>query len=155
MFSKVDLASAYQQILLKEQSKEYTTINTHRGLYCYNRLPFGVASAPSIFQRTMENILQGIDHVCVYLDDILITGATEEEHIQNLDKVLTRLGSAGIRLKRDKCAFLLPAVEYLGHTISGRGLQPTDEKIQAIKNAPAPHDVTQLKSFFFGTCKLL
>ena len=147
LFSKVDLASAYQQIQLEEQSKEYTTINTHKGLYCYTRLPFGVASAPSIFQRTMENILQGINHVCVYLDDILITGSTEEEHLQNLDKVLTRLENAGIRLKRDKCVFLLPAVEYLGHKISGQGLQPTDEKIQAIQKAPAPKDITQLKSF--------
>ena len=140
LFSKVDLASAYQQIQLEEQSKEYTTINTHKGLYCYTRLPFGVASAPSIFQRTMENILQGINHVCVYLDDILITGSTEEEHLQNLDKVLTRLENAGISLKRDKCVFLLPAVEYLGHKISGQGLQPTDEKIQAIQKAPAPKD---------------
>ena len=105
LFSKVDPGSAYQQILLDEQSKEYTTKNIPKGLYCYNRLPFGVASAPSIFQRTMESILQGIDNVCVYLDDILVTGATEEEHLQNLDKVLTRLGSAGIRLKHDKCAF--------------------------------------------------
>ena len=147
LFSKVDLASAYQQIPLDEQSKEYTTINTPKGLYCYNRLPFGVASAPSIFQRTMESILQGINHVCVYLDDILITGATEKEHLQNLDKVLTRLERAGIRLKLDKCVFLLPAVEYLGHKISGQSLQPTDEKIQAIKSAPAPQYVTQLKLF--------
>ena len=73
----MDLASAYLQIPLDKQSKEYTTINTHKGLYCYNRLPFGVASAPSIFQRTMENLLQGIKHVCVYLDDILVTGTTE------------------------------------------------------------------------------
>ena len=114
LFSKVDLASAYQQILLDEQSKEYTTINTTKGLYCYNRLPFGVASAPSIFQRTMESILQGIDHVCVYLDDILVTGATEEEHLQNLDKVLTRLESAGIRLKRDKCAFFITCSGVFG-----------------------------------------
>ena len=95
----------------------------------------------------MESILQGITHVCVYLDDILITGATEKEHLKNLDKVLTRLERAGIHLKRDKFVFLLPAVEYLGHKISGQGLQPTDEKIQAIKSAPAPQDVTQLKSF--------
>ena len=146
-FSKMDLASAYLQIPLDEQSKEYTTINTHKGLYCYNRLPFGVASAPSIFQRTMENILQGINHVCVYLDDILVTGATKQEHLQNLDEVLSRLEAAGMRLKYDKCAFLLPAVEYLGHKISAQGLQPTDEKIQAINNAPAPTDVSQLKSF--------
>ena len=105
LFSKMDLASAYLQIPLEEQSKEYTTINMHKGLYCYNRLPFGVASAPSIFQCTMENLLQGINHVCVYLDGILVTGTTEQEHLQNLDAVLSRLESAGMRLKYDKCAF--------------------------------------------------
>ena len=109
----MDLASVYLQIPLDEQSKEYTTINTHKGLYCYNRLPFGVASAPSIFQRIMENLLQGINHVCVYLDDILVTGTIEQEHLQNLNAVLSRLETAGLRLKYDKCAFLLPAVEYL------------------------------------------
>ena len=144
LFSKMDLASAYLQIPLEEQSKECTTINTHKGLYCYNRLPFGVASAPSIFQRTMENILQGINHVCVYLDDILVTGTTEKEHLQNLDAVLSRPEK---RLKYDKCAFLLHAVEYLGHKISAHGLHPTDFKVQVIKNAPASTDVNQLKSF--------
>ena len=97
-FSKVDLASAYQQIVLDEESREYTTINTHKGLYQYTRLPFGVASAPAIFQRTIENILQGIKHVCVYLDDILVTGTTEEEHLHNLDQVLSKLENAGIHL---------------------------------------------------------
>ena len=147
LFSKMDLASAYLQIPLDEESKEYTTINTHKGLFCYNRLPFGVASAPSIFQRVMDNLLQGLKHVCVYLDDILITGATEEEHLQNLDTVLTRLESAGMKVKRTKCAFLLPTVEYLGHKISAQGLQPTEEKIRAINKAPAPTNTSQLKSF--------
>jgi len=146
-FSKVDLASEYQQILLEEESKEYTTVNTHKELFCYNLLPFGVASAPSIFQRTIENIFQELKHVCVYLDDILITGATEEEHIQNLDAVLTRLENAGIQLKCNKCAFLLPAVEHLVHKISVQRPQPTDEKIRAINNDPAPTNISQLKSF--------
>ena len=83
----------------------------------------------------------------MYLEDILITGATEEEHIHNLDAVLIRLENAGMRLNRNKCAFLLPAVEYLGHKIFAQGLQPTDEKIRAINNAPAPTNISQLKSF--------
>ena len=94
----------------------------------------------------MENLLQGINRVCEYLDDILVTETTEQEHLQNLDAVLSRLKSAGMRLKYDKCVFLLP-VEYLGHKISAQGLQPTDFKVQAIKNAPAPTNVSQLKSF--------
>ena len=77
----------------------------------------------------------------------LVTSATEQEHLDNLDKVLSRLETAGVCLKHAKCAFLLPAVEYLGHNISAQGLQPTDDKIQTIRNATAPTDVSQLKSF--------
>lgn len=81
-FTKLDLSQAYQQILLDEESKKLLVINTHQGLFRYNRLPFGVSSAPGIFQRTMETILKGIPHVTVYLDDILIMGKTEAEHLQ-------------------------------------------------------------------------
>ena len=121
-FSKLDLAHAYQQLPLDEPSKTLVTVNTHRGLYRYNQLPFGVSSAPGICQRTMETVLQGLPHVCVYLDDILVTGKTEAEHLCNLESVLRRLQAAGFRLKRQKCAFLLPQVEYLGHQITAEGL---------------------------------
>ena len=82
-----------------------------------------------------------------HIDDILITGANDEEHIHNLEAVLSCLEKAGLRLKLKKCQFMLPAVEYLGHQITAQGLQPTDEKVQAIKKAPAPTSVSQLKSF--------
>ena len=124
-----------------------TTINTHKGLYCYNRLPFGVASAPAIFQRAIEAVLQGIPHVCVYLDNILITGTDREDHLKTLEAVLSKLEATGIRLKHNKCFFMMPSLEYLGHKISSKGLQPTSEKVQAIHKAPAPKDVSQLKSF--------
>ena len=146
-FTKLHLAQAYQQIPLEESSKQYVTINTHKGLYRYNRLPFGVSAAPAIFQRTMENLLQGMPHVSIYLDDILVTGTSEADHLKTLDEVLNRLETAGLRLKQNKCAFLLPSVEYLGHRISAKGLQPTDEKVRAIEKAPTPSDVSQLRSF--------
>ena len=146
-FTKLDLAHAYQQIPLTEASKALTTINTHKGLFRYNRLPFGVSAAPAIFQRTMESIVQGIPHVVVYIDDVLLTEPTEEEHLSTLERVLHGLDEAGLRLKRQKCKFLLPSVEYLGHKISAQGLQPTESKIQDLQDAPVPKDVSQLKAF--------
>ena len=95
----------------------------------------------------MESILQGIPRVSVYLDDILITGKTEEEHLQNLEEVLSRLQAAGARLKRGKCFFVLRSVEYLGHRISEKGLHPTTKKVHAIQQAPPPSNQAQLKSF--------
>ena len=71
-------------------------INTHKGLYQFNSLPYGVSSAPGIFQRVMESILQGIPGVMAYLDDILVAGKNEEEHLKRLDVVLQRLQNAGL-----------------------------------------------------------
>ncbi|XP_042372461.1 uncharacterized protein K02A2.6-like [Plectropomus leopardus] len=147
LFTKLDMSQAYQQLLLDEDSKEYVTINTHKGLFKYNRLVFGVASSPAIFQRTMDTMLQGIPHVAVYLDDILITGATEAEHLANLEQVLKRFSDAGLRLKRSKCVFLAPSVTYLGHKITAEGLCPVEDKVRAIKEAPSPKCVTELRSF--------
>ena len=140
-YTKLDLAHAYQQIELDDKSKELATINTQKGLYRYCRLPFGVSSAPAIFQRTIEGILHGIPSVAVYIDDILVTGSSESEHLKTLGEVLARLEAAGLRLKQEKCAFMLSSVDYLGHVISAEGLSPNPEKIRAIVDAPAPRDV--------------
>ena len=146
-FSKLDLSHAYLQLVLDEESRKFTTINTQKGLFQYKRLPFGVSSAPAIFQRTMDSLLQGIPQTCVYLDDILITGNTVEEHLKNLDEVLRRLQTAGLRLKSSKCLFMAPSVEYLGHVIDSAGLHPTKAKVKAITEAPTPRNVTELCSF--------
>ena len=146
-FSKLDLSHAYLQVPLDKKSQEYVVINTHRGLFQYSRLPFGVSSAPAIFQRVMENLLQGISGICVYIDDILITGSTEQEHLENLSKVLNRLATAGMRLQKEKCEFLLPSVSYLGHVISAQGLHTSESKVEAVIKAPAPRNVAELRSF--------
>ena len=146
-FSKLDLSHAYQQLQLEESSQEYVTVNTHRGPYRYTCLPFGVASASAIFQHTMETLLQELPMVCVYIDDILVAGKTEEEHIAKLRQVLIRLDTAGMRLKKQKCSFSLSEVEYLGHCISAEVLKPSKSKVKAILDAPTLSKVSELKSF--------
>ena len=135
-FSKLDLSRAYQQLVLDDESKQYTVINTHRGLFRYNRLPFGIASAPGIFQRTMEGLLRGLPHVFVYLDDILVTGTSEEEHMKNPELVLQRLHSAGLHLKKEKCKFLMNDVTYLGHKIDAQGLHPYRIRLMPLPKLP-------------------
>ena len=147
LFTKLDLSNAYQQLELDDQSSELCTINTHKGLYRYTRLPYGISTAPSLFQRVMDSLLADIPHACCFLDDVLVTGTTDEEHFNNLYKVMSRLENAGLRLRRDKCVFFAPEVTYLGYRINAEGLQPTDKKVQAIIAAPAPTSVSELKSF--------
>ena len=146
-FTKLDMSQAYQQLLLHEDSKKYVVINTHRGLFSYNHLPFGISSAPGIFQRTMEGLLRGMDGVVVYLDDVLVTGKTKGEHLATLDEVLRRMRQAGLRLRKDKCVFLAPSVVYLGHRIDSQGLHPVADKLQAVQDAPSPRNVSELKSY--------
>lgn len=147
VFSTLDLSQAYAQLPLSQSSQRYCVIATHRGLYAFQRLPFGVASAPAIWQKTMDEILSGFEGVVCFFDDVLITGATEEEHNERLRKVLRRLAEYGIRLRLEKCKLAVQQVRYLGFTVSGSGLQTNDDKVSAITNAPAPKDVASLQSF--------
>ena len=112
-FTKLHLSRDYQQILLEENSRDFVTINTHKGLYRPTRLPFSVSSASAIFQSKIEQVLQAIPMVVCRVDDILISGKNDQEHISNLNEVLTRLKNAGLRLKLSKCKFMQPSVEYL------------------------------------------
>ena len=85
-FSKLDLSQAYQQILLDENFRKFVTINTHLRLFQYTRVSFGVTSAPALFQKTMDTLLQGIPNIQCYLDDILITVKSDAEHLQTLER---------------------------------------------------------------------
>ena len=146
-FTKLDMSQAYQQICLDNESKKYVVVNTTKGLFQYNRLPFGISSAPGIFQRVMENLLCRIPKVVVYLDDILITGSDNAEHLEHLSEVLSRMLQAGLRLRKDKCEFMSTSVVYLGHRIDAQGLHPITDKVAAIKFAPTPQNCTALRAY--------
>ena len=146
-FTTLDLSQAYQQLELEESSRKYLAISTHRGLYQYTRLPYGVASAPAQFQKVMDTILQGIPGVTCYIDDILITCATVEEYLQRLEEVLQRLQQHGFRLKEGKCKYMAESVDYLGYLIDSEGLHAMEEKLQAILQVPTPRNVQELRSF--------
>ena len=146
-FTTLDLSQAYNQLVLTESSRKYVTINTHRGLYRYKRLPFGVASAPAVFQRVMDTILQDVPSTMCYIDDIIVTGETDAKHLQNLRVTLDRLRQHGIRGNLQKCKFMESEVEYLGHRIDKEGIHATDGKLKAITEAPPPKNVQELRSF--------
>ncbi|UYV66609.1 K02A2.6-like [Cordylochernes scorpioides] len=147
LFTKVDMAQAYQQLKVDEESSEILAINTHRGLYKMKRLPFGLNSAVGTFQRFMDTLLSGIDGVAVYLDDVLIAGSNCEDLKKKTEKVLLRFKEAGLRLKRDKCKFFVSEIEFLGMKIDNKGIHPSEEKLRAIKDARPPCNKKELKSF--------
>ncbi|XP_063534911.1 uncharacterized protein K02A2.6-like [Cydia strobilella] len=145
-FSKIDLSQAYAQFEL-DDSRKYTVINTHKGLFRYNRLVYGLSSSPGIFQRRLEQMFADLPHVGVFLDDVIITGSNTESHIDNLVKVFERLQAYGLRVKKEKCAFFAKSINYLGHVISEDGIHTCPEKVKAIEAAPAPRNVSELRAF--------
>lgn len=147
IFSKIDLSQAYQQLELDERSRKLVTISTHKGLFAYKRLCYGVSSAPGIFQREMEELLKGVDGVVCFFDDILITGQTRVIHNERLKEILKRLQENGLTVKKEKCKFGQNSVEFLGYVLDSEGTYISKEKVKAVVDAPVPTNVTELRAF--------
>lgn len=152
-FGCMDLNSGFWQISMKESDKEKTAFSTSQGLYQFRVMPFGLCTAPSSFQRLMENVLRGLqwEECLLYLDDIIVAGATVEESLQRLENVFKRLLDANLKLKPSKCLFFQKSIKFLGHIVSESGVQTDPEKTEAVKNWPRPKNQKQLRSFL-GLC---
>ncbi|XP_064486121.1 uncharacterized protein K02A2.6-like [Ornithodoros turicata] len=146
-YTKIDLRQAFLQMEVDEKSKHLLTINTEKGLFRHNRMVFGIAPAPAIWQRTIEQVLQGVPMTHATQDDILVSGTNEEDHLENLSEVLKRLKSFGLKANLQKCSFFQDSIVYCGYKISSEGLHKTQDKISAVLEAPAPQNVSQLRSF--------
>ena len=132
VFSKLDATSGFWQIPLDPSTAKLTTFISPFGRYYYKRLPFGISSAPEIFQRTTEDILQGETNVVCFFDDILIHSKNAEEHKTDLNSVLKRLSDVGLKLNKEKTEFNKPDIEFMGHHISGAGIGPDDKSKQSV-----------------------
>ncbi len=146
-FTKIDLSQAYQQLQLDEESQELLTVSTHKGLYQPNRLQYGVHSATGIFQREIERVLKGISKVWVRVDDILVTGKDDIEHLLNVIKVLDALLDAGLTVNMKKCEILKSEVVFCGYRVSKEGVRPMLKNVEAVCNAPEPKNASELKSY--------
>ncbi|XP_062540765.1 uncharacterized protein K02A2.6-like [Armigeres subalbatus] len=147
VFSQIDLSDAFLQVEVDEQHRRLLTINTHRGLYSYNRLPLGVKIAPGAFQQVIDTMLAGLECTSGYLDDVIIGGRTEEEHDRNLRAALKRIQDFGFTIRSEKCTFRKQQVKYVGLVIDARGLRPDPAKIEAIMKLPPPTNVSETRSF--------
>ena len=147
VFSRVDLKWGFHQILLAEESRHVTTFVTHRGLYRYTRLMFGVTSAPEKYQQIIRDVLCGCEGVINIADDLIIHGNGVEQHDERLFVVLNRLKEVGLTLNGDKCDFRLPRLTFFGHEVTQNGVEPSEEKVAAIRNADPPQNASEARSF--------
>ena len=147
VFSKIDLKNAYLQIPVDEQSRECLVINTHKGLFKYKRLPFGLSSSPGIFQRFISQLLANVEGVAAYLDDIIVSGENQEEHDKRLKQVLELLEAHNVQINKNKTVLNAHSIEYLGYHISGEGIRPSSRRLEAILECPCPTSVEEVQSF--------
>ena len=152
-FSCLDMNAGFNQVELDARSKEYTAFNTHKGLFQYKVLPFGLCNSPPTFQRLMELVLSGLlfERCLVYIDDVVVLGKTEEDALDNLRAVLIKFREANLKLKPSKCHLFQEKCTFLGHTISADGTTCERQKVEAIQEWPEPRNVSEVRSFL-GTC---
>ena len=147
IFSKLDANYGFWQVPLADESALLTTFITPFGRFCFKRLPFGISSAPEHFQRRMSAILEGIDGVLCQMDDILILGATQNQHDERIREMLRRLQKENVTLNAKKCQFSVQEVKFLGQTINESGISPDQDKVKAIIDMPEPTDVSGIRRF--------
>ena len=148
-FSTLDLRSGFWQTALDGRDADKTAFVTRKGQFKFKVLSFGLVNAPSQFQRIIDLVLAGLSwEVCLaYVDDVIVMSSTFEQHMERLSLVFQRLSDAGLKLKPNKCKLFQLKVHFLGHIVSGRGLEPDSGKVASVANWPVPKDIGELRSW--------
>ena len=148
-FTTLDLLSGYWQVALSKDAQLKSAFCTPNGLFQWKVMPFGLCNAPATFERLMETVLRGLhwESCLVYLDDVIIFGKTEEQLLQRMDTVFSRLTNAGLKLKPSKCRLFQKEVDYLGHIVSPTGIRIAPAALAALSDWPIPRNVRDVRSF--------
>jgi Reverse transcriptase (RNA-dependent DNA polymerase) len=128
VFTKLDLSSAFHHIRLSKKASLMTTFITPDGAYRFKRLVFGVNCAPEIFQRQMELIMEGLENVIVYIDDILIYAKDVTQLRETTAEVLKRLSANNLTLNKDKCEYEKTSLTFLGHRLTSEGFEKVSRR---------------------------
>ena len=147
VFSKLDLVRGYNQIPMDSDSVEKTAVITPFGLFEYCRMPFGLCNASQTFQRCMNELFGSLPFVFVYIDDILVFSANEEEHKSHIRQVFEILSKNNLLIGSEKCEFVKKSVSFLGYDISPRGIKPRKSKCEALEMVQPAETVKDLHSF--------
>ena len=147
LFSKVDLRRAYHQVLVREEDRHKTTINTTVGLFEFVRMPFGLRNAGAQFQRNIHLILKDFSFLFVYMDDLLIFSNSAAQHLTHLKTLFQRLDEFGIRVNAKKCQFAQEEIEFLGHRVTQEGIEIPTSRVDAIIRYPEPKSRKELERF--------
>lgn len=149
-YSTLDINSAFWSIPLKIQDRYKTAFVTQTGHFQWTCLPFGLKTAPAIFQRILSNIIRKYklsEFTVNFIDDILIFSKNFEEHIQHLSRLLEAIQTEGFRLKFSKCTFAKDHAKYLGHIIEKNSVTPLKDYLTAVKNFPIPETRKNVRQF--------
>ncbi|PNF38366.1 hypothetical protein B7P43_G08976, partial [Cryptotermes secundus] len=147
-FTALDCASGYLQVPIAEEDRCKTAFSTANGHFEFKRMPFGLKSAPSTFQRMMNVLSELIgEKSLVYMDDVLIAAETLREHNFKLRAVFKKLREFNLKIEPDKCEFLKEELNYLGHVVTSAGVRPNDSKVKAVVEFPIPRTQKDIKSF--------
>ena len=150
VYSTFDMRSGYYHLELTPESQPKSAFvvgGPKGGKWEFKRCPFGLTQAPAYFQALVNQVLEGINFAFRYLDDILIFSPNMEQHLEHVRVLFECLRAADLKLTKCKCSFLKAHVQYLGHYISGQGLEPVPEKLEALVKMPPPKDVTGVRKF--------
>ena len=147
VFSKLDLRWGFHQIELEEQSRKITTFITHKGLFRYKRLMFGISSAPELYQQTIQQVLEGCEGAYNIHVDIITHGRTVKEHDVRLRKTFELIQEKGLTLKRDKCAFSMSRLTFMGYLLSNQEIGPTESRVEAVVDTRELQNAEEVRSF--------